>query len=108
MQLKSDGIVTLDQENLGSFANRLNNRIRDLKGRSIADAWSGEIRELLERVIREMEKHLQNLSATNCSRLAWLYLNIGNSQRALDVVKVGVERDPANEHCQNLILKLDA
>ena len=75
MQLKRDGIVTLDQENLGSFANRLNNRIRDLKGRSIADAWSGEIRELLERVIREMEKHLQNLSATNCSRLAWLYLN---------------------------------
>ena len=51
MQLKRDGIVTLDQENLGSFANRLNNRIRDLKGRSIADAWSGEIRELLERVI---------------------------------------------------------
>ena len=101
-------LPTLDQENLGSFANRLNNRIRELKGRSIADAWSGEIRELLERVIREMEKHLQNLSATNCSRLAWLYLNIGNSQRALDVVKVGVERDPANEHCQNLILKLDS
>ena len=101
-------LPTLDQENLGSFANRLNNRIRDLKGRSIADAWSGEIRELLQRFIREMEKQLQNLSATNCSRLAWLYLNIGNPQRALDVAKVGVERDPANEHCQNLILKLDS
>ena len=101
-------LPTLDQENLGSFANRLNNRMRDLKGCSSADARSGEIRELLERVIREMEKHLQNLSATDCSRLAWLYLNIDNSQRALDVVKVGVERDPANEHCQNLILKLDA
>ena len=100
-------LPTSDQENLSSFANRLNNRIRDLKGRSITDAWSGEIRELLERVIREMEKHLQNLSATNCSRLAWLYLNIGNSQRALDVAKVGVKREPANEHCQNLILKLD-
>ena len=101
-------LPTSDLDNLGSFANRLNNRIRDLKGRSIADAWSGEIRELLERVIGAMETRLQDLSATNCSRLAWLYLNVGNPQRALDVAKVGVEREPENEHCQNLILKLDS
>ena len=101
-------LPTSDLDNLGSFANRLNNRIRDLKGRSIADAWSGEIRELLERVIEAMETRLKDLSATNCSRLAWLYLNIGNSQRALDVAKFGSEQEPGNEHCQNLILKLDS
>ena len=55
-----------------------------------------------------MENRLKNLSATNCSRLAWLYLNVGNPQRALDVAKVGVEREPDNEHCQKLIRKLDA
>ena len=101
-------LPTSDMDNLGSFANRLNNRIRDLKGRSIADAWSGEIRELLDRVIGAMENRLKDLSATNCSRLAWLYLNVGNPQRALDVAKVGVEHEPDNEHCQNLILKLDS
>ena len=37
-----------------------------------------------------------------------LYLNVGNPQRALDVAKVGVEHEPDNEHCQNLILKLDS
>ena len=101
-------LPTSDLDNLGSFANRLNNRIRDLKGRSIADAWSGEIRELLERVIGAMETRLRDLSATNCSRLAWLYLNVGNPERALDVAKLGVEQEPENEHCQNLILKLDS
>ena len=101
-------LPTTDLDNLGSFANRLNTRIRDLKGRSITNAWSGEIRELLERVIGAMEKRLKDLSATNCSRLAWLYLNVGNPQRARDVANVGVEREPENEHCRNLILKLDS
>ena len=100
-------LPTSDVDNLGDFANRLNLRIRDLKGRSVTDAWSGEIRELLERVIGAMEARLGNLSATNCSRLAWLYLNVGNPKRALDVAKFGVQREPENEHCQNLILKLD-
>ena len=98
----------LDPENLGKFANRLNNRIRDLKGdRSIEDVWSGEIRELLERVTVTMDKDLNGLSATNCSRLAWLHLNIGNQGRALDVARAGVEQEPTNEHCQNLVRKLD-
>ena len=100
-------LVASDQEDLGHFANRLNNRIRDLKGHSSEDTWSGKVRGLLERVIEAMEKHFKELSATNCSRLAWLYLNVGNSGRALDVAKIGSERDPTNEHCQNLILKLD-
>ena len=55
-----------------------------------------------------METRLGDLSATNCSRLAWLYLNVGNPTRALDVAKLGVEQEPENEHCQNLILKLDS
>ena len=100
-------LVASDQEELGSLANRLNNRIRDLKGHSIEDAWSEKVRGLLNRVIGTMERHLRKLSATNCSRLAWLYLNVGNPGRALDVAKIGVEREPTDEHCQNLIRKLD-
>ena len=99
-------LPTSDHEDLSRFANRLNNRIRDLKNNVNRDAWSSEVQELLEKVIGAMERHLSKLSATDCSRLAWLYLNIGNSQRAMDIAQVGSKRDPANEHCQNLIHRL--
>ena len=58
-------LPTSDQEDLGRFANRLNSRIHYLKDRSIEDAWSGEVRELLARVIEKMERCLKELSATN-------------------------------------------
>ena len=100
-------LVASDQEELGSLANHLNTRIRDFKDRSGMDTWSGKVRGFLERVIGAMEQRFKQLSATNCSRLAWLHLNVGNQERALDVAKSGVEREPENEHCQNLIRKLD-
>ena len=99
-------LPTVTVEQLGSLANRLNGRIRELKGRRIEDAWSTEVRALLERVIATMAKQETDLSATNCSRLAWLYLNVGSPDRARDIAKVGVQRDPKNEHCQKLLTKL--
>ena len=101
-------IPTPNLDNLGSLANRLNTRLRYLRGHSITNEFSGEIRELLGRVIEAMEARLEKLSATNCSRLAWLYLNVGNPGRALDVAKKGIEREPSNDHCRNLVLKLEA
>lgn len=80
-------LPTSDHEDLSRFPNRLNNRIRHLKNNFNRDAWSSEVQELLEKVIGAMERHLSKLSATDCSRLAWLYLNIGNSQRAMDMLR---------------------
>ena len=94
-------LPTTDQEDLGRFANRLNNRMRDFRGEP------EEVRGFLELVITAMERRLKDLSATNCSRLAWLHLNVKNSQRALDVAKIGINLDSDNEHCQNLIRRLD-
>ena len=96
-------LSTSDQEDLGQFANRLNNRIRGLKDDRIEDAWSVGVKELLGRVIEKLEHHRNELSATNCSRLAWLYLNVGNTERALDTARTGIEREPTNEYCQKLI-----
>jgi hypothetical protein len=61
---------------------------------------------LVERVAAAMERHIGNLSATDCSRLAWLYLNIGKDARARDIAETGMKRDQGNEHCQNLIQRL--
>ncbi len=99
-------LPTSGKEDVGRLANRLNQRVRDLKERNIETAWSGEVRELLGRVIEKMEKELGVLSATDCSRLAWLYLNVGNSDRALSVARIGARREPTNEHCQNLLRRL--
>lgn len=97
-----------DLESLGMYANRLNSRLRVLKDDGIEDAWSTGIRELLSRIIQAMERRLPELTATNCSRLAWLYLNANNDERARDVAKKGLEREPENEYCLNLIHKLDS
>ncbi|MBW2021137.1 MAG: hypothetical protein JRI65_14260 [Deltaproteobacteria bacterium] len=100
-------LPTTDPATLGSLANRINSRIRNLKGGKIEEAWSPEVRSLIERVATAMEHYLAELSATDCSRLAWLYLNIKKEDRAKKIARIGHERDPNNEHCSNLVWKLD-
>ena len=92
---------------LGNIANRLNIRMRELKDQQIEDAWSPEVRELLLEVIKTMERKLDKLSGTYCSRLAWLHLNVGNKDRALDIAHLGLTKEPDNTHCQRLIEKLE-
>lgn len=101
-------LPTSEKQNLGHIANRLNNRIRDLKHQKVEDAWSKEVRDLLRKVIQKMENNLGTLSATDCSRLAWLHLNVSNSERALDVAQAGIKKEPTNDYCQRLIEKLQS
>ena len=100
-------LLSTSQDELGDIASHLNNRLRDLKLQGFEEAWSGEVRELILKVVRAMERHISELTATNCSRLAWLYLNTGNEERAYDVTRAGIEREPSNEHCQKLIERLE-
>jgi hypothetical protein len=95
-------------EEIGILANRINNRIRDLKGRRVEESWSPEVRLLIERVANAMERRLDAFSATDCSRLAWLYLNISREDRARDIARQRLNRDPSNEYCLNLIGRLEA
>ena len=95
-------------EELGSLANRLNGRIRELKSEKIEEAWSPEVRDLLHRVIGEMENCLEELTATDCSRLSWLYLNVGNDGRARDIARLGIEREPDNYYCLKLVQRLES
>ena len=102
-------LSTSDIENLSVFVNRLNNRIhthhidiRDPEGSHM------EIRELVDQVIKAMERHLWKLNATDCSRLAWLLLNVGNVERARDIANTGLQQQEDNEHCQKLIQRLDS
>ncbi len=55
---------------------------------------------------RLMEQHLGEASATDPSRLAWLHLHSANTERALEVAELGLEREPGNLFCENLVDKL--
>ena len=101
-------LSTSDREEMSRYANRMNTLLRDIKRQKIEEAWSGAIEELIRRAIEALERQLANLTATDCSRLAWLYLNIGNTARALDIANLGVSRDHTNEYCLNLIRKFDS
>ena len=54
-----------------------------------------------------MEPHLVEASATDLSRLAWLYLHSGRSDRAIELADLGLKREPDNIHCQRLATKLN-
>lgn len=92
---------------MGIVANRINNKLRELKAKGIDESWSSEVQQLIERVAERMRRQIENLDATDCSRLAWLYLNIGNSDLAIDVTKQGLEKDPMHEHCVRLMERLE-
>ena len=101
-------LLGTDLDGLVALANRLDNRLRELKDNRSEDAWSPEVRVLLNKIIQVMEQHLPDLNATGCSRLAWLYLYVNNEARARDIARAGIERDPDNIHCQRLIARLDS
>ncbi len=54
-----------------------------------------------------MEPHQQNASATDLSRLAWLYLHSGENERALHLAELGLRDEPDNKHCQSLYDRLE-
>jgi tetratricopeptide (TPR) repeat protein len=100
-------LPTSTPQTMGLVANRINNKLRVLKEKGIEESWSSEVQELIQRVAEQMRGHLDDLDATDCSRLAWLYLNIGKAERAIDITKQGLRKDPAHEHCIRLIERLE-
>jgi len=54
-----------------------------------------------------MERVANKLDATGLSRLAWLFLLEDNKQVAYEYAVRGAKLDPANEHCKNLIERLE-
>lgn len=65
-------------------------------------------RAFAKRLVAVMEPKIGDGDAADCSRLAWLFLQLGNRNRAWEIVQSGLRLDPANEHCRNLERRLAA
>jgi hypothetical protein len=46
-------------------------------------------------------------NATDCSRVAWLFLSLHNEDSAREYALKGIQMEPQNEHCRNLAIRLN-
>jgi hypothetical protein len=86
---------------ISNMANLLNTEREVIDKMDVAERAA-----LFKPLARLMEGSLSSASATDLSRLAWLHLHAGDGRRALDIAELGLQRDPDNLHCQNLVDKL--
>ena len=92
---------------MSSAANRLNNRFRSWGSEGVTPARLPSVKTRLKRFASRFDRKGRALDADDCSRLAWLYIHLKNTDRARDIASLGLERDPANLHCRNLLDRLN-
>jgi hypothetical protein len=91
---------------ISNAANRINNINFRLKRKGLSVFDSDERRILARRVAQVMERQIEDLDATDCSRLAWLHLHLGNKRRARELAEIGRRISPSNEYCRSLLAEL--
>jgi len=91
---------------VSNAANRINNINFELKHMGLTVFDSEERRILAMKVAEVMDKRIGQLDATDCSRLAWLYLHLGDTNRAREIAEEGRRLNPSNDHCQRLLAGL--
>jgi len=94
------GVCSDSIDAISDVANRVNFLLSD----HLPD--SDEKRQLVSRLSVEMERRLSSASATDCSRLAWLYLHMGQDHEARRVTSVGLDLDGNNRYCRALATRL--
>ena len=96
--LKVAEVESPDQYGVSNVANYING------SRDLIEQMDAMQRGVLLRPIAElMEGFVDSLSATDLSRLAWLYLHLGDVERADGFARMGLSRDVENVHCQRLV-----
>ena len=99
--LNSSKIEKPDLNEVSSMANYVNSDVQ-----IIPEMDAVQRSALLKPLAKLMEPHRQSASATDLSRLAWLYLHSGERETALRTAKEGLQADPDNVHCQRLVERL--
>lgn len=82
------------------------NRLNGLFSRRQLSLDTYEKRVLVRRLVEALEGRIEEGDATDCSRLAWLSLHLGDEDRARRFTSMGLRLDPDNEHCGKLARNL--
>jgi hypothetical protein len=88
-------------ERISAMANRLN---RSQSARN--NLTSDDRATVFLPLAKLMETRIAEASATDLSRLGWLYLNSNEPRRAREVAELGLNKDATNIHCVRLIDRL--
>lgn len=90
-------------QEISNVVNKFNEMIRH----KVLYVDSEEKRVLAEKLVNIMEDRLAEATAVDCSRIAWLCLNMQDEERAIRFTSIGFDRDPTNEYCLGLKVRLD-
>ena len=93
-------------DEISGAANRINGVCAEIRAKGLAVLGSDERRGLLNRAAKRLVAHRTQLDATDCSRLAWLYVQMGETEQALAYATRGFELEPENYHCVGLMERL--
>lgn len=86
---------------LSNAANRINNLCAF---RQFLDTYERTIP--VRRLAAMMEARINEGNATDCSRLAWLWMRLQNEGKAYDLAKRGLGAEPGHEHCEKILTRL--
>ena len=91
---------------LSNAANDINSILLDMR-RDAADKVSWEEKQfLIKDVVGALTRSVNDLNATDLSRLAWLQIHLGEPDSALKTVQKGLVIDATNPYCQSLSIRL--
>ena len=93
-------------DEISGAANRINGVCAEIKAKGLSVLGSDERRGLLNRAAKRLVAHRTELDATDCSRLAWLYVQMGETEQALVYARRGFELEPENYYCVGLMERL--
>lgn len=94
-------ITNVPYEEISYIASRINKYYSENNDSDIVtkNAISNKCKDVLQGRIREA-------NAVDCSRLAWLCLNLTDEANALKYAHTGLKMDPNNLHCKNIVNRL--
>jgi hypothetical protein len=95
----------INAEELSGSADTVNRLFAAAKREGKQLFQTEERKYLVDKLAAKLEQCLDNLDATDLSRLAWLHLHLNNESRAGALVREGLKLDPDNDHCLSLIAK---
>jgi hypothetical protein len=83
------------------------NRVNSILGSPYRERVPKVERIVLARKIADkLETHARKLDAEEFSRLAWLYIHLGDEEKARSVAELGLTRDSDDLHCRRIVDRL--